>query len=212
MPRRTSRPTPAFLLALVALVFSMAGTGYAASQISGNIVKKRTLPGNRVAVNALTGAEIKESTLGLVPRATAAFSADSAALADTATTAKSADKASTAETATTADKAKDADRLGGLAPTDYLKSAKTVRVVNADNIAVNNGAEETAFCNPGEVAISGGAGWYILGTQTTIGSATLSTLIPVTDAATGKQGFRGEGKNTSAVARDFKVFVTCLAG
>ncbi|WP_354701383.1 hypothetical protein DSM112329_01697 [Paraconexibacter sp. AEG42_29] len=220
----TSRPTPAFVLALVALVFSMAGTGYAAAQISGSSIKSRSVSAQKVVTNALTGVEIKESSLGLVPRSTFAFSAESAASADTAKvadTAKAADVAKTADTATTAktadtalvaDKAKDADKLGGREPSEYLRSARTVRSVTFANVAINNGAETTAFCNPGEIAVGGGAGWFFVGTDTSVGSATVSTMIPVTDAGTNRSGFRGEGKNTSTVARDFKVYAICMAG
>lgn len=216
----TARPTPAFVLALVALLFSMAGTGYAAAQLSGKQLKKRSVPADRVMNNTLTGTQIKESKLGIVPLSSRALLADTARSADTAKTALAAETAraaetaktaTTAETAKTADKALDADRLGGREPGEYLRSVRVVRSVVSTNIAAGNGAELTASCAAGEHPISGGGAWYITGTTTTIGSGTLSTDIPVTTAQGVMTGWRAEGKNTSPVARDFRAFVVCAA-
>jgi len=219
----SARPTPAFVLALVALLCSMAGTGYAAAQLSGKQLKKRSVPADRVMNNTLTGTQIKESKLGIVPlsnralladlakAAETAKAADTAKTADTATTAESAKTALTAETAKTADKTLDAEKLGGRAPTEYLRSVRTVRSTLISNVAVNNGAELSASCAANEVAISGGGAWYIAGTDTTVGSGTLSSLLPVVNAQGVMTGYRAEGKNTSTVARDFRAFVVCTA-
>lgn len=219
------RITPAFALAFVALLVALGGTGYAAASISGASLKAHSVTGGKLSSNTLTGAQIKESKLGIVPLAsfaqlsgsakkadlaTKALSADTAISADTAKTADKAKTADLATSATTADKAKDADRLGGRLPSDYLRSWQSVPSITVANIAVNNGAEGSAFCDAGQIAVSGGAGWFIAGTDTSIGSATLSSLIPVADPGTGRSGFRGEGKNTSTVARDFKVYVVCM--
>src|SRR5919106_3082674 len=78
------RPSPAMIVALVALVTALAGTAFAGvatiSKISGKTVKKNSLPGNRVKKNSLpgdrvkknsiTGQQVKESSLGQVPDAT----------------------------------------------------------------------------------------------------------------------------------------------
>jgi hypothetical protein len=191
------------VLALVALVFAMAGTGYAAATISGKSIKKRSVPANRVKPNALTGRQINESRLDPVPAALAALTADKATTADTATTAQ------TAESAQTAAKAADADQLGGRAPSAYLLSQRTLRIKLVTNVAVNNGAEATADCLPGEVALAGGGAWYLLNTDTTIGSATLSTSAPLFDNQGEFTSWRAEGKNTSAAARDFRAWVVC---
>ena len=224
---RTTRPTPAFLLALVALMFSMAGTGYAAAQLSGKQIKKRSLPGDRIMKNSVTGAQINESKLTRVPRALLADtsrSADSAKAADTAQTAATAQTATTAETAKAAETSKEAEkalsanlsldtqRLGGRTPGEYLRSSRTVRQSALVNIAVDSGAETTATCAPGEVAVSGGGAWYLQGTNTTIGSATISATLPVVNAQGVMTGWRAEGKNTSAAVRDFRAFVVCAAG
>jgi hypothetical protein len=221
---RNTRVTPAFLLALVALLFSMAGTGYAAAQLSGKQIKKRSLPADRVVKNSLTGVQINESKLTRVPRALladtskAADTAKSAATAQSAITAQSAttaESAKTSETATKAlssDSALDAERLGGRTPGEYMRSSRTVRQSAVVNVAINNGAETTASCAAGEVPVSGGGAWYIAGTNTTIGSATLSSSLPIVNGAGVMTGWRAEGKNTSGAVRDFRAFVVCAAG
>ena len=72
------------VLAVVALVVALCGTsfaGYAAGKAEGDsVIKKRSLSGNRLKADTLTGKQVQESSLGAVPRATAA---DRAGLADT---------------------------------------------------------------------------------------------------------------------------------
>jgi hypothetical protein len=77
------------VVATLALVIALgAGTVYAASKISGKSVKKNTLPGNRVKKgtlpgnrlqsNTVKGSKVDESTLGMVPSAQIAGSANTA--------------------------------------------------------------------------------------------------------------------------------------
>lgn len=205
------RPSAALALAFVALLVALGGTGYAAATISGSSIKVHSVAGNRMKSNTLTGFQVNESKLGPVPlafEADHAKAADTAKSADTATTAKTAD---TATSATSADTAKDADQLGGRLPSAYLRSARTVRFQTVPNVAVNATVELNALCNPGEVATGGGGGWFIVGTDTSVASATLSVSIPVDDPATGQSGFRMEGKNTSPVARDARAYAVCMA-
>jgi len=71
MSRRIRRPSPATVIASLALVVAMSGTAVAATALhSGDaLIAKRTLSGNRLRVATVTGREIKESSLGTVPRA-----------------------------------------------------------------------------------------------------------------------------------------------
>jgi hypothetical protein len=202
------RPSAAFALAFVALLVALGGTGYAAATISGKSIKAHTITGSKLVNNTLGGLQVNESRLGPVPlafSAKTADSADTAKTADTATTAKSAD------TATTADKAKDADKLGGRTPAAYLRSARTVRFSTIGNVAAGTTVELQTLCNADEVATGGGGGWFILGTDTSVATATLSVSIPVDDPATGRSGFRMEGKNTSPVARDARAYAVCMS-
>jgi hypothetical protein len=69
------RPSPAMIVAIVALVMAMAGTGYAAFKLPKNSVgskqiKKSSVTGAKVKNQSLTGKDIKLKKLGTVPSAT----------------------------------------------------------------------------------------------------------------------------------------------
>ncbi len=103
-------PSPALVVATVALFVALGGTVYAAGKINGKTIKVKSLPGNRlkphsVPVNRLkpgalpalsgstaqiTGAEINELTLGQVPEAAHAETAGKAQNAVEAETAQNA--------------------------------------------------------------------------------------------------------------------------
>jgi len=120
------RPSPAMVIAVLALFVALGGTVYAASSINGKTIKKNSLPGNRIKKktvtgnqiknDAITGTQVNESTLGKVP---------SAALADKATL------ATTAETATTALSANPA-AYAHILPDGTVDSSDTLNVSNAN--------------------------------------------------------------------------------
>jgi hypothetical protein len=85
------------VVAVVALVLAATGTAIAAGAgVSGDrLIKKGTLSGNRLRDHTVTGKQIKESTLGIVPTARHATSADTATNAGHATTASTATDAGT---------------------------------------------------------------------------------------------------------------------
>ena len=84
----SKRPSPAMVVALIALFVALGGTSYAAlrigsKQIVNNSIRSidvrdNTLRGKDVADNGLTGRDIVESTLGTVPSATNAANAANA--------------------------------------------------------------------------------------------------------------------------------------
>ena len=211
--RSITRPTPAFALAFVALLCSLAGTTYAAATISGKSIKKRSVPANRVVPDALTGTQINEGRLGQVPsaaQADKATTADTATSAQTATSAETAGKATTAEKATTADTAANAQQLGGRGPSAYLRSKPVARIALKLQVPAGSGVEMTATCNSGEVATGGGGAWYIAGTDTTVSAGTLGTSAPVLDNQGTPTAWRAEGKNTAANPLDFRGWVICV--
>jgi hypothetical protein len=113
------RPTPATIVALLALVAALTGTAYAAGRIDGRTVRVQSLPGNRLKLGSvpanrlkpgaiqagvsgpITGSQIDERSLGQVP---------SAGYADVAGFAQSAIDA---ETAINAVNAVDAQTVNG---------------------------------------------------------------------------------------------------
>ena len=104
MGRGLRRQAPALVVACIALVAALGGTVYAAKRINGKTVKVKSLPGNRLAIasvpgnrlkpgaitgdrlapGSITGIQIDASTLGQVPSAVHAETADSARDAQTA--------------------------------------------------------------------------------------------------------------------------------
>jgi hypothetical protein len=58
------RPSPAFVLALIALIVALSGTGYAATKITSKDVKNNSLTGADIKNNSLRGADIRNGTVG----------------------------------------------------------------------------------------------------------------------------------------------------
>ncbi len=115
MSRGLRRQAPALVVAGLALVAALGGTVYAAGKISGRAIKVKSMPGNRLAMGSvpgnrlkpgalqgsqlapgsITGVQIDASTLGQVPSAFHAETADSAHDAETALQSANADNART---------------------------------------------------------------------------------------------------------------------
>jgi hypothetical protein len=114
-------PSPAMAVAALALFVALGGTVYAAkkARIDGTAVRVKSLPGNRLKLRSIpknrlkpgvlkglaaagagpiTGAEVDELTLGQVPEAAHALSADTAQSAADAQTAVNAVNAINAQT------------------------------------------------------------------------------------------------------------------
>jgi hypothetical protein len=102
---RNRRPSPALVVATLALFVALGGTVWAASRIDGHAIKPKSLPGNRVIVGSLPvnrlgpgaigGERIASATLGQVPSAAHADTADSARAAANAIHAQGAADADT---------------------------------------------------------------------------------------------------------------------
>lgn len=115
MSRGLRRQAPALVVAGLALVAALSGTVYAAGKINGRTIKVKSLPGNRLALGSvpgnrlkpgalrgdllapgsITGIQIDASTLGQVPSAIHADTAESARDAETALQAANAENART---------------------------------------------------------------------------------------------------------------------
>ncbi len=67
--KRSWRPSPAMIVALVALVVALTGTAYAAQTINGGAIEKQTIGGGKLKHNTLTGFQIKTNKIGIVPSA-----------------------------------------------------------------------------------------------------------------------------------------------
>jgi hypothetical protein len=162
------RPSPALIVATIALIVAMGGTSYAALSVPKNSVGTKQLKkgavttskiqqgsvtGTLIAKNTITGANINLSALGTVPTATNAGHASSA---DTATNAANA---TNANHASNADNAASAAALGSVT---YMfdPSAGPIDVPACSDNPCTPGDQGTtgavALCPAGLVAIGGG--------------------------------------------------------
>ena len=66
---RSRRPSPAMVVAIIALITALAGTAYAAQTINGGAIKKQTIGAGKIKKKTLTGFQINLNKLGTVPRA-----------------------------------------------------------------------------------------------------------------------------------------------
>ena len=99
------KPSPATLIALTALVVALAGSAYAAIKIDTQDIRRSAVTAKKLATNsvtnraiagdAVTGDEVNEGTLGQVPNAAKATTADQATNATNATNADQAGNATT---------------------------------------------------------------------------------------------------------------------
>ena len=69
------RPSPAMVVAVIALVVALAGTAYAAQTINGGAIMKQTIGGGKLKQKTLTGFQINVNKLGTVPAAKSAIRA-----------------------------------------------------------------------------------------------------------------------------------------
>ena len=72
---KNRRPSPAMVVAMVALFVALAGTAYAAQTINGGAIKKQTIGGGKLKQKTLTGYQINVNKLGTVPSAKSAVRA-----------------------------------------------------------------------------------------------------------------------------------------
>ncbi len=66
---KIKRPSPAMVMATIALGVALGGTAYAAQTINGGAIKKQTIGGGKLKRDTLTGFQINNNKLGTVPAA-----------------------------------------------------------------------------------------------------------------------------------------------
>ena len=66
---KSRRPSPAMIVASIALIVALSGTAIAAQNINGGAIKKQTIGGGKLKRKTLTGFQINTNKLGVVPAA-----------------------------------------------------------------------------------------------------------------------------------------------
>jgi hypothetical protein len=64
-----TRPSPALIVSVIALIVALAGTAYAAQRINGGSIDKQSIGGGKLKKNPLTRFQINTSKIGTVPSA-----------------------------------------------------------------------------------------------------------------------------------------------
>jgi hypothetical protein len=116
--RRLSRPSPALLIACLALFVALGGTVVAATKIDGRTIRVKSLPGNRLTPASVPGNRLQAGTIPgsrLAPGSVKGTQIDAASLGPvpSATHADAADTARRAQTAVAAEHATDATTING---------------------------------------------------------------------------------------------------
>jgi hypothetical protein len=193
MKRRLRAPSPALVVALIALFVALGGTSYAAIKLPKNSVgpkqlKNNAVTGSKIKNGAVTAAKINTSGL-TVPNATHATSADSATNATNATHATSATTATSATSATTA---------ASLAGAHYVSSSAFTNGANSQNTG-------TVVCPAGTFVVGGGAFGSSGGEQQAI-----NTSIPIASSSPVPNAWRVDMNNASSNAATFSVYAICV--
>jgi hypothetical protein len=63
------RPSPAMVVAVIALIAALTGTALAAQHINGGAIQKQSIGGGKLKHKTLTGFQINTNKLGVVPSA-----------------------------------------------------------------------------------------------------------------------------------------------
>jgi hypothetical protein len=149
------RPSPALIVACVALVVALGGTAFggtrthASRSIDGGKIKNHSIAGKKLKNDTLTGTQIKESALGVVPNARHALAADAATSATTAQTASTASTANTATNATAVDGV-------SVAKVFYAPASPTAFGAAPTSIASLGGLTISAACPSGTITLFAG--------------------------------------------------------
>jgi hypothetical protein len=131
----TRRPSPAMIVALLALFVALGGSSYAAVKIGARDIKRGAVGTRAIANNSVrsadihnatvSGADVADNSLTNADIDNTNLNAQTAETANTATRATTATSANTANTANTATSADNADKLDGLDSADFTRPACT---------------------------------------------------------------------------------------
>jgi hypothetical protein len=192
------RPSPAMVVACIALLVALGGTSVAAvSQLARNSVGTPQLRNDavtnvKIRNNAVNSAKVANRSLLRTDFAPGQLPAGPTGPQGPAGPAGPAGAAGAAGPR-------------GVVGTVTVRT-QTVLISDAVDNDVYTGAELQSQCNSGELAISGGAGWSDSdpGLELFVGR-----LVPVTDAQSRVVGFLASGLNDSGQASTFRVHALC---
>jgi hypothetical protein len=200
------RPSPAMVVAVIALFAGTGGVGYAAATIdSGDIVnetirhkdvKNRGLRGTEMKQNSVGGNAVKESTLAQVPSAATSENAANAANAQNAVNAQTAAAVGPGAVGSTG---LQSGSVTGPKLAGTVMRSDTVQVPNGDSLG------REVSCQAGERLISGGARW-----SGGMAPAQAAALHVVHSYPANTSTWFVRAYNNTGAPRDLNVRVLCL--
>jgi hypothetical protein len=179
-------PSPAMLVALLALFLAGGGVGYAAT----------TIGSNQIANNAVRSADIRDGTIGLKD-----LNAKVRAALRGASGARGATGARGLE-----------GPAGATGPTGPAGATSVVVRTDSVSLSAATTGPATVQCNFGERATGGGGGIPGTGGRTLIqsGPVDASGTLPIT-AGTVPTGWRVEALNSAGIAQSLFVYAVCVS-
>lgn len=230
---RRFQPTPAFVVAIVALVVSMSGTAVAVTALAPNSVKSKHIANGQVKAkdlgsDSVRGAKVQDASLtgaDVADGSLAGADVTDGSLAGADVTDESLSGGDVQDGSLAGADVQDGSLTGADVQDDSLTGADVnestlqgvmasrVRMVISQGIPQQFGAERVASCAPTEKAIGGGAVWLQPGTnsptqlEAPITASMPEAAVPAADEAT---GWRGAGRNLSGVDRVFRVYAVCV--
>jgi hypothetical protein len=230
---RRFQPTPAFVVAIIALLVSMSGTAVAVTALAPNSVKSKhivigqvkakdlgsdSVRGPKVLDASLTGADVADGSLAgadVTDGSIAGADVTDASLAGADVTDESLTGADVQNGSLTGADVQDDSLTGADVNESTLQGvmASRVRMVVTQGLPTQGGQEFVASCAANEKAIGGGGAWIqaATGTPTQLEAPiTASMPNPAIPAADGATGWRAAGRNLSGQDRILRVYAVCV--
>jgi hypothetical protein len=198
------RPSPALIVALLALFVSIGGVGWAASKIGTNDIQNKAVTKPKIDKQAVSTNRIADQAVKTKKLADQAVTTDKLGN-QSVTTDKIADLAVT--TGKIADQAVGTDKIADDSVTSAKIGAAQVRAselgptqlaINTVNVAANGNGVAAVACPAGTAVVSGG------------GTASSFGVHMVTSFRSGN-GWIVAYQNTTATARTITAIATCLS-
>ena len=194
-PFRGRRPSPAMIVACLALAVSLGGTGIAAVTA---VLPRNSVGTAQLQNSAVTSVKVKNATL---------TRADFARGVLTPTPGPQGAQGPPGPSGPQGVKGDKGDKGGSGAIGDATQHTVSVTVPAHTSVGVYSNRSVQADCDSTEKGLSGGTNW----TGESESTQLVTVLsVPVYDSASKKiSGWRGRGGNDDSVAHDFQVYVIC---
>jgi hypothetical protein len=202
MIRRISAPSPALVVAVIALFASIGGAAYAATTIRTEDIKDRAVTTQKLARDAVATRKIAPEAVKRARLDDHAVNADKLAFHAVITQKLEPGAVVTRKLA-------DASVTGAKLAEGSVTAGKLATAVREDSVEVPNGSsgQVTSACDPGEKAMGGGATWSGDFDDAQAQQTHIVQSSPTTDG----DAWMALGSNNSGTTRTLTVRVICVS-